>query len=137
MIRRVWARGLQRQMNEMTRAFELLAMFGPSAPGTEPNPTGQLLQTVSMFAILGVMFYFLLIRPQQKQRKEQENLIKNVKTGDKILLSSGIFGIVTNVKEKTLMVKIADNVKVEVLKSAISSVVQKSAEAEAAAPSAK
>ena len=120
------------------RPVELLAMFGPPPPGTEPNPTGQLLQTVSMFAILGVMFYFLLIRPQQKQRKEQENLIKNVKTGDKILLSSGIFGIVTNVKEKTLMVKIADNVKVEVLKSAISSVVQKSAEADiVSAPSSK
>ena len=79
------------------------------------------------------MFYFLLIRPQQKQRKEQENLLKNVKTGDKILMNSGIFGIVTNVKDKTLMVKIADNVKVEVLKSAVTSVVQKSAEVEAAA----
>ncbi|MGO9245468.1 MAG: preprotein translocase subunit YajC [Verrucomicrobiia bacterium] len=119
------------------RAFELLAMFAPSPPGTEPNPTGQMLQTLSMVVILGVMFYFLLIRPQQKQRKDQENLIKNVKTGDKVLLNSGIFGIVSNVKEKSLMIKIADNVKVEVLKSAIGSVVQKSAEVETAAPSPK
>ena len=119
------------------RAFELLAMFGPPPPGTEPNPTGDLLRTVSMVAIIGVMFYFLLIRPQQKQRKDQENLIKNVKTGDKILLNSGMFGIVSNVKEKSLMIKIADNVKVEVLKSAVGSVVQKSAEVETAAPSPK
>jgi preprotein translocase subunit YajC len=96
-----------------------------------------MLQMVVTFGILGVMFYFLLIRPQQKQRKDQENLIKNVKTGDKVLLNSGIFGIVSNVKEKSLMIKIADNVKVEVLKSAVGSVVQKSAETEAPAPSPK
>ena len=118
------------------KLFELIAM-GPSPGGTEQDPRAGLLQMVGMFVILGVMFYFLLIRPQQKQRKEQENLLKNVKTGDKILMSSGIYGIVTNVKEKTLMVKIADNVKVEVLKSAVSSVVQKSAEVEATASSQK
>ena len=114
------------------KVFELLAMFGPPA-GTQQDPRAQMLQMIVTFGILGVMFYFLLIRPQQKQRKDQENLIKNVKTGDKILLNSGIFGIVSNVKDKTLMVKIADNVKVEVLKSAVGSVVQKSAEAEVAA----
>ena len=118
------------------RAFELLAMFGPPA-GQEQDPRAAMLQMVVTFGILGVMFYFLLIRPQQKQRKDQELLIKNVKTGDKILMNSGIYGIVSNVKDKTLMVKIADNVKVEVLKSAVGSVVQKSAEAEAPAPTQK
>lgn len=118
------------------RVFELLAMFGPPA-GQEQDPRAAMLQMVVTFGILGVMFYFLLIRPQQKQRKDQEQLIKNVKTGDKVLMNSGIYGVVTNVKDKTLMVKIADNVKVEVLKSAIGSVVQKSAEMEAAASSQK
>ena len=118
------------------RLFELLAMGG-SPPGTDPNPTGQMLSMVGTLVVCVVMFYFLLIRPQQKQRKDQENLIKNVKTGDKILLNSGMFGIVSNVKEKSLMIKIADNVKVEVLKSAVGSVVQKSAEVETAAPSPK
>jgi preprotein translocase subunit YajC len=107
-------------------------MFSPPS-GTEQDPRAAMMNMVITFGVLGVMFYFLLIRPQQKQRKEQENLLKNVKTGDKILMNSGIFGIVTNVKDKTLMVKIADNVKVEVLKSAVTSVVQKSAEVEAAA----
>ena len=111
------------------RVFELLAMFSPPA-GQEQDPRAAMLQMVVTFGILGVMFYFLLIRPQQKQRKDQEALIKNVKTGDKVLMNNGIYGIVTNVKDKTLMVKIADNVKVEVLKSAVSSVVQKSAEVE-------
>jgi preprotein translocase subunit YajC len=106
--------------------IELLAMAPPA--GTEPNPQGQMIQMIGMFAILGVMFYFLLIRPQQKQRKEQENLMKNIKSGDRVLMSSGIYGIIANVKEKTFVVKIADNVKIEVLKSAVTSVVQKDAE---------
>ncbi len=118
------------------RVFELLGMFSPPA-GQEQDPRAAMLQMVVTFGILGVMFYFLLIRPQQKQRKEQELLIKNVKTGDKILMSNGIYGIVSNVKDKSLMVKIADNVKVEVLKSAVGSVVQKSAEAEATASAQK
>jgi preprotein translocase subunit YajC len=108
--------------------FDLLAMGAPSPPGTEPNPTGQMLQMVLMFGVMGVMFYFLLIRPQSRQRKEHERLLGNVKSGDKILTSGGIYGIVSNVKDKTLMVKIADNVKVEIAKTAVSSVIQKSAE---------
>ena len=113
------------------RLIEILAMASSTPPGTEANPQGQMLQMFGMFAILGVMFYFLLIRPQAKQRKEQENLIKNIKSGDKVLMSNGIFGIVTNVKDKSLMVKVADNVKIEVTKTAVGTVIQKSAESEA------
>ena len=108
------------------RLFETIAMMTPQQPGTEQDPRAGMLNMLGMFAILGVMLYFVMIRPQSKQRKEQENLLKNLKSGDKIVLSSGIFGIVTNVKEKSLMVKIADNVKVEVLKSAVSTVIEKS-----------
>lgn len=113
--------------------YELLAMMPQTRPGTEANPTGQMLQMVGMLVIFGVMFYFLLIRPQQKQRKDHENLLKNVKTGDRVLTSGGIYGIVANVKDKTLMVKIADNVKVEVAKTAITTVLPKSAEGESTA----
>lgn len=108
----------------------LIAM-APPPPGTEQDPRAGMLQMIGMLVILGVMFYFLLIRPQQKQRREHENLLKNIKSGDRVLTSGGIYGIVTNVKEKSLMVKIADNVKVEVAKTAISAVVQKAAEGEA------
>jgi preprotein translocase subunit YajC len=115
-----------RRKHRLMKIFKLLAMAPPA--GTEANPQGQMIQMIGMFAILGVMFYFLLIRPQQKQKKEQENLMKNIKTGDRVLMSSGIYGIIANVKEKTFAVKIADNVKIEVLKSAVSTVVQKDAE---------
>ena len=110
------------------RMFELLAMGG-TPPGTEADPRAQTIQMIGMFAILGVMFYFLLIRPQQKQKKEQERLMKDIKTGDRVLMSSGIYGIIANVKEKTFVVKIAENVKIEALKSAVSSVVQKESDA--------
>jgi len=106
----------------MMNTFSLLAMGAP--PGTEQDPKAQMVQMISMFAIMGVMFYFLLIRPQSKQRKAAEALLKNLKTGDKVLMSNGIFGIIANVKEKSFIVKIADNVKIEVLKSAVTTVVK-------------
>lgn len=115
------------------RVFDILALMPPTPAGTEPNPTGSMLSTLGMLAIMGVMFWFLLIRPQQKQKKEQENLLKNLKTGDKVMLSSGILGIIANVKDKTVMVKIADNVKVEVVKSSVGTVLQRSGEDEAKA----
>ena len=71
------------------------------------------------FAAIAVIFYFLIIRPQQQRQKEQAKLIESVKTGDTVVMSGGIHGIVTNVKEKTLLVKVADNVKIEFDKAAV------------------
>ena len=73
---------------------------------------------VSIFAI----FYFLLIRPQRKKEKERQAMIDAVKKGDKVTTIGGIKGMVTNVKESTVMVKVDDNVKLEFTKSAVSSV---------------
>ena len=112
----------------MINALDWLIAMAPPPAGTQQDPKAQLLSMLGMFAILGVMFYFLLIRPQSKQRKEHENMLKNMKSGDRVLTSGGIYGIVTNVKDKAAMVKIADNVKVEVAKSAISAVVPKSSD---------
>lgn len=110
--------------------FELIAM-APPPPGTEANPTGEMLKMVMFIGVMIAMFYFVLYLPQKRQRKEQENLLQNVKTGDKILTTGGLYGIVANVKDKSLMVKIAENVKVEIAKSGVASVVQKGGEAEA------
>jgi preprotein translocase subunit YajC len=74
------------------------------------------------FAFIFIIFYFLLIRPQQKRQKEHQNLLSNLKTGDKIITTSGIHGLIANVKDTTFLVKIADNVKIEVDKNAIASV---------------
>jgi preprotein translocase subunit YajC len=74
------------------------------------------------FAFIFIIFYFLLIRPQQKRQKEHQNLLSNLKTGDKVITTSGIHGLIANVKDTTFLVKIADNVKIEVDKNAIASV---------------
>lgn len=78
---------------------------------------------------MGVIFYFLIIRPQGKRQKELKNLVSSLKTGDKVVTNSGIHGVIANVKEgATLMLKVADNVKIEISKDAIASV-QKDASA--------
>jgi preprotein translocase subunit YajC len=74
------------------------------------------------FAFIFVIFYFLLIRPQQKRQKEHQRLLSDLKTGDKVVTSSGIHGLIANVKDTTFLVKVADNVKIEVDKNAIASV---------------
>ena len=85
------------------------------------------------FICMGAIFYFLLIRPQQNKAKELQALISSIKTGDKVVTNGGIHGIVANVKDgATLSLKIADNVKIEVDKSAIASV-DRSSEAVVAA----
>src|SRR5947199_8955451 len=60
-----------------------------------------------------IIFYFILIRPQSQRQKQQQQLIKALKTGDRVVTSSGIHGLIANVKDATVIVKVADNVKIE------------------------
>jgi len=76
-----------------------------------------------VFVIIGVLFYVLLLRPQQRQRKEHQQLLGRIKTGDKVITVGGIHGLVTNVKNGTLVLKIAEGVKVEVSRDAIRAVI--------------
>jgi preprotein translocase subunit YajC len=97
-----------------------------TAPGgTAPQP--DLLQTLLPFLFMGVIFYFLLIRPQQKRQKQHQQLMASLKTGDRVVTSSGIHGLIANVKETTFLLKVADNVKIEIDKSAVAGV-EKTAE---------
>ncbi|MEW6157988.1 MAG: preprotein translocase subunit YajC, partial [Verrucomicrobiota bacterium] len=67
---------------------------------------------------MGVMFYFVLIRPQQKKAKEHAALMQSLKPGDKIVTNGGILGVVIAVKDKTVSIRSAD-AKLEVLKSSV------------------
>jgi len=96
------------------------------AQSTQPNPKGQMVQMVGMMVIMVVMFYFVLIRPQQKKAKEHEKLLNTVKTGDKIVTSSGIIGTVLSVRDKHVSIRSSDS-KLEVLKSSISEIAERSA----------
>jgi len=63
--------------------------------------------------IIFVIFYFLLIRPQQKRAKEQKAMLENLKRGDKVITSGGEYGVIEEVKDNTVILKIAENVKVK------------------------
>ena len=73
--------------------------------------------------VIFFIFYFLLILPEQKRIKQHKQMLEQLKKGDNVLLSSGIYGTITNIKGDVVEIKIAENVKINVLKSAISQVV--------------
>ena len=79
------------------------------------NPLMQFMPLLLIFTI----FYFLLIRPQQKKEKDRLSMLKAVKKNDEIITSGGVHATVLNVKEKTITVRIDDNVKIEIEKDSI------------------
>lgn len=102
--------------------IDLLLLAQAASPAPEGAPQPSFLVSIMPLIFVFVIFYFLLIRPQQRRQKAHEKLVASVKTGDKVVTSSGIHGIVANVKEKTILVKVADNVKIEFERSSVSSV---------------
>jgi preprotein translocase subunit YajC len=70
--------------------------------------------------IIGAIFYLLIFMPMRKRQKKLESMIGALRNGDRVITSSGIYGVVAGVKDKTFILKIADQVKIEVAKNAIS-----------------
>jgi preprotein translocase subunit YajC len=97
------------------------------ASATQPNPKAQMIQTFLMMGLMVVVFYFLLIRPQQKRQKQHAELLKTIKAGDKVQVAGGIIGVVVTVKEKTVTVRSAD-AKIEVAKSAVGEILERAGE---------
>ena len=91
-----------------------------AAEGSQGGAPWPIFQIVAIIAI----FYFLLIRPQQRRAREQAAVVSSVKTGDRVIMVGGMHGIVTNVKDDTILVKVADNVKIEFNKSAVGTIVK-------------
>lgn len=75
-----------------------------------------------MLVLMGVVFYFLLIRPQQKRMKEHKQMVEGVKRGDEIITQGGLIGKVSKVADDELTVKLADGVEVRVVRTTIASV---------------
>ena len=103
------------------------AMGGQPAGGEAPGPAGFITSILPFVLIIGI-FYFLIIRPQNKKRKETEKMLSALKKGDKIVTIGGIYGTVQTVKESTVIIKIDENTKVEFSRSAVSNVVSASKE---------
>lgn len=97
------------------------AMGAPSSGGSGGDMPFFANPLFFMIVVFGV-FYFFILRPQQQERKKLEQRLKSIKVGDKIITSGGIHGIVTNASGDPVKVKIADNVKVDISRSAVISV---------------
>jgi len=96
------------------------AMGGSGAGGEGAAGFGGFIPIILMF----VIFYFLLIRPQQKRQKEHRSMISNLKKGDRIITSGGLHGRITGIDDTTLTVEIADKVRVKVARANVSAIAQ-------------
>src|SRR5678816_1327262 len=102
----------------------MFALFLAQAPAPAPSGAGSGLFGILPFIFIFVIMYYVVLRPQMRRQKEQARLVAALKTGDRVVTSSGIHGLISNVKETTVIVKVADNVKIEMEKTAVTNVVK-------------
>ena len=89
---------------------------------------GSAMVQLAFFAAIFAIFYFLLIRPQQKQKRERETMLTAVKPGDRVVMSSGLHGTVVKLSDNAVTLKVADQVRLEFDRSAIGRIVPASGE---------
>jgi len=102
------------------------AYAAAQAPGGQGS--GSMMVQLAFFAAIFAIFYFLLIRPQQKQKRERATMLSAVKPGDRVVMSSGLHGTVVKLTEHGVTVKVADQVRLEFDRSAIGRIVPASGE---------
>src|SRR4029077_11924594 len=95
------------------------------SPNAQPAPN-PIVSFVPMIVVVGIL-YFLIIRPQQQQTKDHRRMVENLKTGDRVVTQGGIHGTVTALRAGIVQVKIADSVRVDVNRTAITEVLLDSA----------
>jgi preprotein translocase subunit YajC len=100
----------------------ILAQAAPTTT-TTTAPQSSLVMQLAPMVLIGIVFYFLLIRPQQQRAKVQKKLLEALKAGDKVATASGIIGTVITVKDRTVSLRSAD-AKFEILKSAVTEILQ-------------
>lgn len=90
-----------------------------SVPAPASYNIMQIMSQLLPFILIAIIFYLFIIRPQNQQRKQLENMINNLKTGDGVITKGGIIGKVSDIKENTLILELHDGTKVELLKHAV------------------
>ena len=98
-------------------------MIKPILLQQAPGGIESLLSSIVPFLLIIVIFYFLILRPQQKRQKERVKLLDSLKKGDKIITAGGLHGTVEGIEDKSILVKVADNVKLKMEGSAVSTIV--------------
>ena len=111
--------------------FDVLLQAATEAGAKQSS---NILMTIVPFVLIFVVFYFFLIRPQNKKQKETEKMISALKKGDKVVTIGGIHGTVTNTKENTVFIRVDDNTKIEINRSAVSTVISDKADKNEEAP---
>jgi len=103
----------------------ILMTGAPAEGGQQGNP----LMTIGFFALIFMVFFFLIIRPQQKKQKEHQKMLQSVQNGDRIMTTGGLIGNIMGTKEEEgldiLVLKIAENTKVEVSRTSVAHVITK------------
>jgi preprotein translocase subunit YajC len=100
----------------------ILAMGTPPQGGAGG---GSMVSTFVMFGAIFLIFYFMIIRPQQKRAKEREKLLSSIEKGDKVVTSGGVHGTVAGVEEKTILLQVTENVKLKIERSAITTILNR------------
>jgi preprotein translocase subunit YajC len=93
----------------------------PDAPAASSGGNSMMLL---MYPVLLALLYFAFFRPQSQAKKKQEAMLKAAKTGDRVVTTGGIHGVITNVKDTTVIVKVADNVKLEIEKAHLDKIIR-------------
>ena len=99
--------------------MSLLTMFSVSEQQAAAPAQGNSLLTLLPLILVFVIFYLLIILPQRKKQKQHQKMVDNLRPGDRIITSGGIFGTVMDVHPDRIELKIASNVKIDILKSAV------------------
>ena len=89
-----------------------------------------ILQQFGPMIVIFAIFYFLIIRPQQKRDKERRNMLSSLQVGDDIVTTGGIYGRILNMKEDIITVDVGDKIKIKVTRSAIGNIIKKADESE-------
>ncbi len=123
-----------------TRMLQLMAIIadaagdGGGAPGAGGGPGGGLSALLLPFAMIFVLFYFLILRPEKRKQAEHKSLLESIKKNDRVVTIGGIYGVVTNVLREedrvTLRIDEANNTKIDVTFSAVARVLGEEPESE-------
>ncbi len=95
------------------------SMFAMAGPAAGQDGGSSMIMTFVMFGAIILIMYFLMIRPQQKRQKEHQNMLNNLKKGDRVITSAGMHGTIKDIDGNTMQIQIADNVVIKFDKSAV------------------
>lgn len=111
----------------MDMMFNLPLLMGATEGAGAPGGPASVAPTLVTFGLVFAIFYFLIIRPQNKRQKETKQMLAAIKKGDRVVTIGGIRGTIFSVKDDVVVLKVDDNAKLQFSKSAISSVLDKKA----------